>query len=133
MVHKILILEDDQPILDLMDMMIRRLGFEPVLITNGLEALDLIKQEPPDLILLDIMMVPINGWEFLEKLRGDLGKRELPVILFTASPMVSERMAEMKDPFLSVLTKPVSLITVIQAPSVEFLTSTLKSSGNMSS
>src|SRR4030042_4484401 len=61
MVHKILILEDDQPILDLMDMMIRRLSYEPVLITNGLEALDLIKQEPPDLILLDIMMVPING------------------------------------------------------------------------
>ena len=108
MVHKILILEDDQPILDLMDMMIRRLGYEPVLITNGLEALDLIKQDPPDLILLDIMMVPINGWEFLEKLRGEQGRRELPVILFTASPMVSERMADMKDPFLSVLTKPVS-------------------------
>jgi CheY-like chemotaxis protein len=108
MVQKILILEDDQPILDLMDMMIRRLGYEPVLITNGFEALDLIKKEPPDLILLDIMMVPINGWEFLEKLRGELGKREMPVILFTASPMVSERMAEMKDPYLSVLTKPVS-------------------------
>jgi CheY-like chemotaxis protein len=108
MVRKILILEDDQPILDLMDLMIRKLGFEPVLITNGLEALELIKQEPPALILLDIMMVPINGWEFLEKLRGEYGRREIPVILFTASPLVEERMAQMKDPYLSVLTKPVS-------------------------
>jgi CheY-like chemotaxis protein len=108
MERKILILEDDQPILELMEMMIRRLGYEPVLITNGLEALELIKQESPALILLDIMMVPINGWEFLEKLRGEYGKREIPVILFTASPLVDERMAELKDPYLSILTKPVS-------------------------
>jgi CheY-like chemotaxis protein len=108
MQRKILILEDDQPILELMEMMIRRLGYDPVLITNGLEALELIKQESPALILLDIMMVPINGWEFLEKLRGEYGKREIPVILFTASPLVDERMAELKDPYLSVLTKPVS-------------------------
>jgi DNA-binding response OmpR family regulator len=108
MVHKILILEDDQPILDLMDLMIRKLGYEPILITNGLQALELIRKEPPALILLDIMMVPINGWEFLEKLRGEFGRREIPVILFTASPLVDERMAQMKDPYLSVLTKPVS-------------------------
>ncbi len=42
---KILILEDDQPILELMEMMIRKLGYEPVLITNGLEALEIIREE----------------------------------------------------------------------------------------
>jgi len=103
-----MVVEDDQPILDLMDLMIRKLGYEPVLIANGLEALELIKKEPPALILLDIMMVPINGWEFLEKLRGDYGVRELPVILFTASPLVDEKMGQLKDPYLSVLVKPVS-------------------------
>jgi CheY-like chemotaxis protein len=54
------------------------------------------------------MMVPINGWEFLEKLRGDYGVREMPVILFTASPLVDEKMGQLKDPYLSVLVKPVS-------------------------
>jgi CheY-like chemotaxis protein len=103
-----MVVEDDQPILDLMDLMIRKLGYEPVLIANGLEALELIQKEPPALILLDIMMVPINGWEFLEKLRGDYGVREMPVILFTASPLVGEKMEQLKDPFLSVLVKPVS-------------------------
>ncbi len=120
MQRKILILEDDQPILELMEMMIHRLGFEPVLITNGLEALDIIREETPALILLDIMMVPINGWEFLEKLRGEYGKREIPVILFTAAPMIDERMAELKDPFLSVLTKPVSF-TELKAGIAQFL------------
>ena len=108
MSRKIMVVEDDQPILDLMDLMIRKLGYEPVLIANGLEALELIKTEPPAVILLDIMMVPINGWEFLERLRGDYGMREMPVILFTASPQVNEKMGQLKDPFLSVLTKPVS-------------------------
>ena len=108
MSRKIMVVEDDQPILDLMDLMIRKLGYEPVLIANGLEALELIKKEPPALILLDIMMVPINGWEFLEKLRGDYGMREMPVILFTASPLVDEKMEQLKDPYPGVLTKPVS-------------------------
>jgi CheY-like chemotaxis protein len=103
-----MVVEDDQPILDLMDLMIRKLGYEPVLIANGLEALELIQKEPPALILLDIMMVPINGWEFLEKLREDYGFREIPVILFTASPLVDEKIGQLKDPYLSVLVKPVS-------------------------
>lgn len=103
-----MVVEDDQPILDLMDLMIRKLGYEPVLIANGLEALELMKKDSPALVLLDIMMVPINGWEFLEKLRGEYGMREIPVILFTASPLVDEKMGQLKDPFLSVLVKPVS-------------------------
>ena len=108
MIHKILVVEDDQPILDLMDLLIRKLGYEPILIANGSEALELVKKEPPALILLDIMMTPINGWEFLEKLRGEYGMHEIPVILFTASPLIDEKMKGIKDQKLGVLTKPVS-------------------------
>ncbi len=108
MVHKILVVEDDQPILDLMDILIRKLGYEPILIANGNEALARVKKDSPSLILLDIMMTPISGWEFLEKLRGELGMREIPVVLFTASPLIGEKMEQLKDPHLSVLTKPVS-------------------------
>ena len=108
MVHNILVVEDDQPILELMDILIRKIGHEPVLFPNGLDALEYVKKDPPALILLDIMMSPINGWEFLEKLRRDYGVREMPVILFTASPLVDEKMGQLKDPYLSVLVKPVS-------------------------
>lgn len=108
MARKIMVVEDDQPILDLMDLLIRKLKYEPVLIANGQEALELVKQDPPALILLDIMMSPLNGWEFLEKLRGELNMQEIPVILFTASPSIDEKMAQLKDPNLDVLTKPVS-------------------------
>jgi len=109
MAPKILIVEDDQPILDLMDLLIRKLGYEPVLIANGFEALDSAKREPPALILLDIMMMPIDGWEVLEKLRSEENLKKVPVIIFSASPTVEEKMAKIEDPYLGVLRKPVSL------------------------
>jgi CheY-like chemotaxis protein len=109
MARKILIVEDDEPILDLMDLLIRRLGHEPVLYSNGPDALRYARGEPPSLILLDIMMTPIDGWEFLEKLRAEPALRKVPVIIFSASPSVEEKMAKINDPLLGVLHKPVSL------------------------
>jgi len=109
MTHKIMLVEDDQPILDMMDILLRRIGYEPVLVPDVMDALDRVRNDPPALILLDIMMTPMNGWEFLDKLRGEYHIRELPVILFTASPSVEERLALMKDPYLGVLQKPVSI------------------------
>ena len=120
MVHKILVVEDDQPILDLMDILIRKLGYEPILIANGIDALERVKKETPSLILLDIMMSPISGWEFLERLRGELGLREIPVVLFTASPLIGEKMLQLKDPHLSVLIKPVSF-TELKARLAQYL------------
>jgi DNA-binding response OmpR family regulator len=108
MKQKILVVEDDEPILDLMDVLIRKLGYEPVLIANGLEALEHIRRDPPGLILLDIMMTPIDGWEFLSKLRADPAMQEIPVIIFSASPSVEEKMEQIHDPWLGVLHKPVS-------------------------
>ncbi len=105
---KILVVEDDEPILDLMDLLIRRIGHEPVLVQNGPDALELAKKDPPALVLLDIMMTPINGWEFLEKLRAEPGLAAIPVIIFSASPTVKETMATLNDPRLGVLQKPVS-------------------------
>ena len=108
MPRRILVVEDDPAILELMDLMIQRLGFEPVLTTNGLDALDSVKTEVPALILLDIMMMPVNGWEFLEHLRAEPGFLEIPVIIFSASPAIEERMAQLNDRHLGVLHKPVT-------------------------
>ncbi len=108
MARKILIVEDDEPILDLMDILIRKIGHEPVLVSNGPDALEIALRDPPALILLDIMMTPINGWEFLEKIRAEAGLKDTPVIIFSASPTVAEIMATMNDPHLGVLQKPVS-------------------------
>lgn len=107
--RKIMVIEDDQSILDMMDLALRRIGCEPVLVGDASRALEIIRDSPPSLVLLDLMMAPINGWEFLAMLRSEPGMKELPVILFTASPSVDEKLLSMNDPRLGVLTKPVSL------------------------
>jgi len=109
MPHKIMLIEDDLPILDMMEILLRRIGYEPILIPDVHDAFRKIKEEPPSLILLDIMMTPMNGWEFLERLRGECGMRDIPVLLFTASPSVEEKIAGLNDPKLGILQKPVSI------------------------
>lgn len=105
-----MLIEDDLPILDMMEILLRRIGYEPILVPDVADALRQLKKEKPSLILLDIMMTPINGWEFLEKLRGEYGMRDIPVLLFTASPSVEEKITGLNDPKLGVLQKPVSII-----------------------
>ncbi|MCX6688664.1 MAG: response regulator [Methanoregula sp.] len=105
---KILLVENDQAILQLMEILLKNMGYEPVLVENGIDALQLVRREPPAMILLDIMMTPISGWEFLERLRSEPAHKEIPVILFTASTTVMERMAQMNDPRLGILHKPVT-------------------------
>lgn len=122
---KIMLVEDDQPILDMMDILLRRIGYEPVLVPDVQDALQRVKNDPPALILLDIMMSPVNGWEFLETVRNEYQIRELPVILFTASPSVRERIDQMNDPYLGVLQKPVS-IAELKAGLERFLGDTKK-------
>ena len=109
MKRKIMLVEDDQSILEMMDILLRGIGYEPVLAPDVLEALERVRKDPPALILLDIMMTPINGWEFLEKLRGEYGIKDLPVLLFTALPSAEERLARMNDQNLGILQKPVTI------------------------
>jgi len=108
MKRKIVVVEDDQPILDLMEILLKKLEYEPILIPNGLDALSVVKADPPSLILLDIMMSPLSGWEFLERLRREYNLREIPVILFTASSNVPEKLKTLNDPLVGVLQKPVT-------------------------
>jgi DNA-binding response OmpR family regulator len=109
MTVKIMLVEDDQPILEMMEIMLRRIGYEPVLVPDAMEALNLVRISPPALVLLDVMMTPVDGWEFLEKLRGEFRMTDLPVILFTAAPLIDEKMQALQDHRLGVLLKPVSL------------------------
>ena len=107
--YKIMLVEDDQQILDMMDLLLRRIGYEPVLVPDVLEALEMVRVNPPDLVLLDIMMTPMNGWEFLETVRDTYQLRDLPILLFTAAPEVEGKIALMSDPNLGMLQKPVSI------------------------
>lgn len=120
MPHKIMLVEDDQPILDMMGILLKRMGYTPLLVPDPVQALEIVKSDPPTLILLDVMMEPIDGWQFLEKLRGEYGIRDVPVLLFTASPTAEERLETMQDEKIGILQKPVT-ITELRAGLDKFL------------
>ena len=115
MAHSIMVVEDDEPILDMMGLLLQRLGYEPRLFHNGLMALSDVKTNPPSLVLLDVMMMPMNGWEVLQNLRADEKTKDLPVILFTAHPSVEARVAQLHDDKLRVLFKPVTFVELERA------------------
>lgn len=109
MKQKILVVDDDKPILQLLEVLLNILGYEPILSENGIDALQRIRMDPPALILLDINMTPITGWEFLKRLRAEPKYKEIPVIVFTVLTSIEEGLEQMHDPRVSVLNKPVTL------------------------
>jgi len=104
----VMVVDDDQAILELMRLLLEKMGYIPVTADDGLKALEMVKGNPPDIILLDVMMTPINGWEFLARLRNEIGMRKTPVIFFTAFPFIEEKIDTSVDSRLGLLQKPVS-------------------------
>src|SRR5947209_3965090 len=82
----ILVVDDEPDIRLLTKLNLERDGHRIVTASNGTEALSAVKEAPPDLILLDVMMPEVDGWTVLDELKSHLGKpfSEIPVILLTA-------------------------------------------------
>ena len=84
MAYKILVVDDEPTIVRLMEFILARQGHEVLVAINGEEALEKIKSQQPDLVLLDIMMPRIDGYEVAQRLRADGETAELPIIMLSA-------------------------------------------------
>jgi two-component system response regulator VicR len=83
--HKlILCIEDEQDMIDLIRLILNRRGFEVRGATRGKEGLEIIRIEHPDLILLDLMMPEMDGWEVYQQIKANEATRNIPVIVVTA-------------------------------------------------
>lgn len=81
---KTLIVDDEKLILISTRIVLESVGYEVVTAASGEEALAVAKEKDPGLILLDIMMPGIDGWETLSRLKEDPELRDIPVVIFTA-------------------------------------------------
>jgi len=84
MAYKILVVDDEPSIVRLMEFILARQGHEMLAAVNGEEALQKIRTHKPDLILLDIMMPRIDGYEVARLLRADPETAALPIIMLSA-------------------------------------------------
>jgi DNA-binding response OmpR family regulator len=80
----ILCIEDEPEMIDLIRLILTRRGFEVKGANGGREVLELIRKEKPDLVLLDLMMPDMDGWEVYQQMKADEATREIPVIVVTA-------------------------------------------------
>ena len=80
----ILCVEDEPEMIDLMRLILGRRGFEVKGASGGVEGLKMIREEKPDLVLLDLMMPDMDGWEVYQQMKADEKTKGIPVIVVTA-------------------------------------------------
>lgn len=104
---RILIVDDDRHNRDLLEVMLTPEGLLTMTAASGEEALALVAVAPPDLILLDVMMPGMDGYEVVAKLKGEVATRSIPVILITALSDRNSRVHGLEAGAEDFLSKPV--------------------------
>lgn len=84
MTHKILIADDEPNIVVSLEYLMKRAGYEVVVARDGQEAIDAVRREKPDLVLLDVMMPRKNGFDVCTEIRADEALRATKVLMLTA-------------------------------------------------
>jgi two-component system cell cycle response regulator DivK len=105
--EKVLIVDDNRASRDLVRAILKTVRCDIIEATHGQEALDLIQQQRPDLVLLDIDMPSLDGLEVVKKIRENTSLADLPVVAVTAFAMEGDREKGMAAGFTEYLTKPV--------------------------
>ncbi len=115
---KVLVVDDEPEIVKYVEHVLRRLGYEPIGAANGEEAVQKAINDPPDLVILDVMMPRMDGFAVCRTLREREATRLVPVIIMTALQGVENRVKLLEHGADDVLTKPVDereLIARVQA------------------
>ena len=114
---RILIVEDNEMNRDMLSRRLERRGYEVILAMDGRRGLAAARSESPDLILMDMSLPEIDGWEVARRLKSDDTTRSIPVIALTAHAMTSDRQRALEAGCDDYDTKPVEferLLTKIQ-------------------
>ncbi|MHC5731719.1 MAG: response regulator, partial [Nostoc sp.] len=105
----ILLAEDNQPNIDTMSAYLESRGYHLILANNGQQAIDLVRVQRPDLIVMDIQMPGMDGLEAIRQIRADCTLTNVPIIAVTALAMAGDRDKCLAAGATEYLAKPVSL------------------------
>ncbi len=111
MAKKILVIDDEADVRTFLTAVLRKNGYETVTADNGRDALEVLRQERPDLITLDLMMPNKSGTDFYRQVSRDEELSKIPVIVVSGTP---GRHLAVKDP-VAVFDKPIDPIDFINA------------------
>jgi len=111
---KILLVEDNEMNRDMLSRRLERRGYEVVVAVDGEEGVDKAASESPDLILMDMSLPKIDGWEATRLIREDETRRGLPIIALTAHAMAGDREKALEAGCDDYDTKPVELPRLLE-------------------
>jgi len=114
---KVLVVEDEQPVRKLIDINLRLENYEVITAGDGHEALQQICEGDPDLIILDIMLPGMDGWEVLRRLRQDEKHQDTPVVVLTALVQDADIIQGWQlgaDEYITKPFSPVALVKTVQ-------------------
>ncbi len=106
MAEKILVVDDDLETIRLIGLMLQKQGYQIIAANNGAQALASAKLEQPDIILLDIMMPDMDGYEVTRQLRADPQTANTPILMFSAKGQVDDKVVGYEAGIDDYLTKP---------------------------
>ena len=110
---KILLVEDNEMNRDMLSRRLLRRGYEVVFAMDGQEAVDKAKSEAPSLILMDMGLPVIDGWEATRRIKGDPATADIPVIALTAHAMAADRDKCLEAGCDDFDTKPVDIARLV--------------------
>ena len=113
----ILCIEDEQEMIDLIRLILNRRGFDVRGANGGKEGLDAIRKDHPDLVLLDLMMPEMDGWEVYQQMKADETTRNIPVIVVTAKAQSIDKVLGLHiakvDDYIAKPFSPQELLTSV--------------------
>ena len=104
---KILLVEDNEMNMDMLQRRLTRKGFEVITATDGAEGVERVNKESPDLILMDVGLPGIDGWEATELIRANDSTKNIPIIALTAHAMAGDREKAIQVGCNDYETKPI--------------------------
>jgi CheY-like chemotaxis protein/MinD-like ATPase involved in chromosome partitioning or flagellar assembly len=107
MTDKVLIVDDDVQTLRLVGLMLERQGYKILAANSGAQALHMAHTDHPDVIVLDVMMPDMDGYEVTRRLRKDSETAGIPILMFTAKTMVEDKVSGYEAGADDYLTKPI--------------------------
>ena len=106
MKKKILVVDDEKDILELVSIILSEGDIIVYKAEDGRSALEIAKEKKPDLILLDIMMPEIDGWEVLKMLKKEKETKDIPVAMLTCKTEVRDKVLGIQEGAVDYITKP---------------------------
>jgi CheY-like chemotaxis protein len=112
---KILVVEDNEWSRDMLDRRLSRRGYEVISAADGRRGIAMARDQSPDLILMDMSLPEIDGWEATRTLKADPATRAIPVVALTAHAMASDRKKAMDAGCDGYHTKPVDFESLVHS------------------